>query len=215
MTITLLQLVEFLPVDRAHLFFPFLQKYLPQYEIDTPTEIQTFMAQAAHESINFSALSEHLSYSEEAILATFKKYFKKPADAKSFARNPEKLANRVYANRMGNGSEASGDGYRFRGRGIFQLTGKTWYELFGAQGYGDMHKFTTNPDLLATPEYAVHSACWFFHMKNLGRFAAKMANPGTVDPLEYFKEQTISINGGLNGIVDRIALFHKAEKIFK
>ncbi|NCV80024.1 MAG: hypothetical protein EBW25_04485, partial [Actinobacteria bacterium] len=109
-----------------------LSQLLPDYEINTPQRIAAFMAQCAHESGNFVFLTENLNYKAESLMKIFGKYFKDMATAKAYEKKPEKIANRIYANRMGNGDEASGDGYRYRGRGLIQLTGKTNYTWFAA-----------------------------------------------------------------------------------
>ena len=107
-----------------------LDQLLPDYEIDTPQRVAAFIAQCAHESGNFRFLRENLNYSAKGLMTTFKKYFPTEALATQYQRQPERIANRVYANRMGNGDEASGDGWRYCGRGLIQLTGKDNYTFF-------------------------------------------------------------------------------------
>jgi putative chitinase len=130
---TLEQLSRFLnSVPRAKLFYPHLVKYMQQYEINTPKRVRAFLAQAAHESWGFTSLIESTNYkSVESLMKTWPKRFPTVKFTEPFVGQPLKVANYVYANRMGNNDEASGDGYRYRGRGIFQLTGKDRYREFG------------------------------------------------------------------------------------
>jgi len=150
-----------------------------------------FFAQTAHESGNFKAFSENLNYSAQGLRGIFGKYFPTQAMADAYARKPEKIANRVYANRMGNGDEASGDGWRYRGRGLIQLTGKDNYTFFaGSLGI----PVEEAADYLSTFEGAAQSACFFWEQNKLNRFAD--AND--------VKGLTRAINGGFIGLEDRI-----------
>ena len=176
--------------------FDALQK-LPLYDIDTKERIAMFLAQCGHESCGFSVLSENLNYSSRALRAVFCKYFKTQEEADKFARQPEKIANRVYANRMGNGPESSGDGWKYRGRGCIQLTGKDNYIKF-AKDF-DKPEVIDNPELVATPEYAVLSAIWFWIKNDLNRYA----------DAHDVKGATKRINGGLNGYDERNAIYQK------
>ena len=154
-----------------------------------------FFGQCAHESGNFKVFSENLNYSADGLNKIFKKYFPTVAAAQPYARKPEKIANKVYANRMGNGPESSGDGWKFRGRGPIQLTGKDNYTAFShAIGRPDV---LTNPDIVAT-ELAFESALWFFN-KN-GLFA--IADKGVTDAV--IGQITRRVNGGTHGLDDRI-----------
>ena len=154
-----------------------------------------FFGQCAHESGNFKVFSENLNYSADGLTKIFKKYFPTLAAAQPYARKPEKIANKVYANRMGNGPESSGDGWKFRGRGPIQLTGKDNYTAFSkAIGRPDV---LTNPDIVAT-ELAFESALWFFN-KN-GLFA--IADKGVTDAV--IGQITRRVNGGTHGLDDRI-----------
>lgn len=179
--------------------FEALQK-LPLYDIDSKERIAMFLAQCGHESAGFSVLSENLNYSSKALRAVFSKYFKTQAAADEYARQPEKIANRVYANRMGNGPESSGDGWKYRGRGCIQLTGKDNYIKF-AQDF-NKPEVIYNPELVSTPEYAVLSAIWFWNKNDLNRYA----------DAHDVKGITKRINGGLNGYDDRNALYQKVMK---
>ena len=133
-----------------------------KFQINTPIRLAHFLAQCGHESGGFRATQENLNYSAKGLNGIFKKYFPTEASAVDYARKPQKIANKVYANRMGNGTEASGDGYKFRGRGALQLTGKSNYEAFSK--YLGKPEIIDNPDLVAT-EYVFESAIFFFEKK--------------------------------------------------
>jgi putative chitinase len=158
----------------------------------TPVQAAHFFAQTAHESGNFKAFSENLNYSAEGLLRIFSKYFD-VATAKQYARQPEKIANRVYANRMGNGDEASGDGFKYKGRGALQLTGKSNYNDF-AKWLGK----TIDPNDVAD-EYAFESAKYFFDKNKLWVICDKGIDDATILAL------TKRINGGTHGLDDRKA----------
>lgn len=161
----------------------------------TNNQAAHFFGQCAHESNNFLAFSENLNYSAEGLNKTFKKYFPTIASAKPYSRKPEKIANKVYANRMGNGGEDSGDGWKFRGRGPIQLTGKENYTKFSKDiGRPDV---LTNPEIVAN-ELAFESALWFFKTNNL----LQVADRGTT--VAIITQITKKINGGTNGLDDRI-----------
>jgi len=177
-----------------------LNTMLPRYSIDTPVRIAAFIAQCAHESNQFNVKEENLNYSKAALKKVFRKYFDN-AELSQFARNPEKIANRVYSNRMNNGNEASGDGYRFRGRGYIQLTGRSQYEEF-AKEIGKSLDETI--EYVETYEGALESACWFWKENNINNYA---------DSLDI-KGMTRRINGGYNGLSDRIEYWNKALEIF-
>ena len=177
-----------------------LNKVLPENGIDTPLRVSHFLAQVIHESGHFKTNVENLNYSASALKSVFKKYFPSDELANQYARQPEKIANRVYANRMGNGPEASGDGYKYRGRGLIQLTGKNNYTACKDEMKIDIVK---NPDLLLVPEYALKSACWFWNKNNLNQYADK----------DDITTITKRINGGTNGLADREANLKRAKKI--
>ena len=167
-----------------------LDQLLDDYEINTPLRVAHFVAQCAHESGNFVFIKENLNYKAASLMTVFKKYFPTPDLAAQYANRPERIANRVYANRMGNGDEASGDGFRYCGRGLIQLTGKDNYTFFaGSIGIS----VEEAADYLATFEGAAQSACWFWEQNNLNRFAD--AND--------VKGLTRAINGGYIGLSDR------------
>lgn len=159
-----------------------------------------FFAQTAHETGGFKAFSENLNYGAKGLRGVFGKYFPTDAAAKAYERQPQKIANRVYANRMGNGDEASGDGWRYRGRGALQLTGKSNYQLFS--DYIDRPDVMTNPDLVAT-ELCFESALWFFDNNKLWKICDQGVNDAAVVAL------TKRVNGGTHGLDDRMAKTRK------
>jgi putative chitinase len=160
----------------------------------TPERAAHFFAQTAHESGNFKAFSENLNYGAAGLTGIFKKYFPTTEKALLYERKPEKIANLVYASRMGNGDEASGDGFKFRGRGALQLTGKDNYKVFSE--YLKKPEIMTNPDLVAT-EFAFESAIFFFDRNKLWDICDKGVNKDTILAL------TKRINGGTHGLADR------------
>jgi putative chitinase len=168
-----------------------------KFGINTPLRLAHFLAQCGHESGGFKATQENLNYSAKGLMGIFKKYFPTEALANAYARQPQKIAAKVYANRMGNGTEASGEGYKFRGRGYIQLTGKENYTAFGKSIGEDM---TANPDKVAS-QYALLSAAWFFSKNGLH----KMADEGSSDAV--VTKITKRVNGGTIGLADRIKHF--------
>ena len=168
-----------------------MKKAMEFYKL-TPVRAAHFFAQTAHETGGFKAFAENLNYSAQGLQGIFGKYF--PGNLEeSYSRNPEKIANRVYANRMGNGSEASGEGYKFRGRGYIQLTGKENYTSF-AKSIGE--DTVANPDLVAT-KYSFDSAMIFFEKNKLWAICDKGINDAAI------LELTKRINGGTHGLEDR------------
>ena len=181
-----------------------LDDVIKKYNISSPLRICHFLSQIAHESNNFKALRENLNYSAEGLLKIFPKYFSKDT-ASACARQPEKIANIVYSNRMGNGDRASGDGYKFRGRGFLQLTGKDMYKAYGNYIEVDL---INNHDLVAT-KYALSSAAWFFEKKGLWKICDLGGDTETI------KKLTRLINGGTNGLEDRIVKFEIFNTLLK
>jgi putative chitinase len=175
-------------------FGPGTLKAAMAYYKMTPERAAHFFAQTAHESGNFKAFAENLNYGASGLTTTFKKYFPTTEKALLYERKPEKIANLVYASRMGNGDEASGDGFKFRGRGALQLTGKDNYKVFSE--YLKNPEIMTNPDLVAT-EYAFESAIFFFDRNKLWDICDKGVNKDTILAL------TKRINGGTHGLADR------------
>lgn len=170
-----------------------LRSAIAHYKM-TPVRASHFFAQCAHESGGFKAFSENLNYSAKGLRSTFRKYFPTDALAAQYQRKPEMIANRVYASRMGNGNEASGDGWRFRGRGAIQLTGKNNYLAF-SKYIGDP-EVMTNPDLVAT-KYSFESAMFFFETNGLWAICDRGVDDATILLL------TRRINGGTHGLADR------------
>lgn len=169
-------------------------------DLDTPARQAMFLAQVAHESGGFTRLVENLNYSRDALRRTFGKYFPDERTAAIFAHRPEKIANRVYAGRLGNGDEASGDGWRFRGRGLIQVTGRNNYHDCSFWMFGDS-RLLLNPELLEQPRFACESAGWYWSANNLNRFADRNDLAGL----------TRAINGGLTGHADRAEKFELAQ----
>ena len=201
MELTKEQLKQLLPknpyVDHWH---EALSKLLPDYEINTPKRIAAFIAQCSHESGGFTALKENLNYKPATLRKLFAKYFPTDALAEEYCAKPNKqeaIANRVYASRMGNGDESSGDGYKYCGRGLIQLTGKSNYVAFA-----DSLEISSEEasEYLATFEGAAQSACWFWESNNLNQWADK----GDILTL------TKRINGGTIGLEDRIKHYEHA-----
>jgi putative chitinase len=199
--LTLEQLKQLLPknpyVEHWH---DALAQLLPDYDINTPQRIAAFVAQCAHESGGFTALKENLNYKAVTLRKIFPKYFPDDAIANHYASLPNKqeaIANKVYASRMGNGDESSGDGYRYCGRGLIQLTGKNNYQAFADSLEMDVEDV---PEYLATFEGAAQSACWFWESNNLNQWADK----GDILTL------TKRINGGTIGLDDRIKHYQHA-----
>jgi putative chitinase len=170
---------------------------IAKFELNTPLRLAHFLAQAGHESGGFKLVNENLNYGAKGLLGIFKKYFPTADKAALYERKPEKIANLVYGGRMGNGPEASGEGYKFRGRGYIQLTGKDNYKAFDAVVPENLIE---SPDLVAT-KYPLLSAAWFFHKNGLHKIADKGATDAVVT------EVTKRVNGGTIGLADRIKHF--------
>jgi putative chitinase len=170
---------------------------ITKFELNTPLRLAHFLAQASHESGGFKALNENLNYGAKGLLTTFKKYFPTEALAKQYERKPEKIANKVYGGRMGNGLEVTGEGWKYRGRGYIQLTGKDNYKAFDSVV---TESIIDNPDLVAT-KYPLLSAAWFFHKNGLHKLADGGATDAVVTSI------TKRVNGGTIGLPDRIKHF--------
>ena len=178
-----------------------LSNVLPEYEIDSPQRVSAFIAQCTHESGGFKRLKENLNYRWESLRKVFPKYFSTDELAQEYAHKQEQIANRVYGGRMGNGDESSGDGFRYCGRGLIQLTGKNNYTKF-AESIGMAVEEV--PSLLETFEGAVKSACWFWKTNNLNQYA----DAGDILTM------TKRINGGTIGLEDRIKHYNHALEVF-
>jgi putative chitinase len=168
-----------------------LNETFQRFDISTPVRQASFIGQCGHECANFKVLEENLNYRAETLMKLWKSRFPTIEVANEYAKNPKKIANKVYASRMGNRDEASGDGYRFRGRGCIQLTGHANY-FHAGQACGE--DFVMQPDLVATPKYAAMTAGWFWNTHKLNQFADR----------QDFTLMTKKINGGTIGLDDRI-----------
>jgi len=196
------QVQSILKTSDSDEWYEIMDKILPKYDIDTPLRVAAFIAQCAHESMNFTVLSENLNYSAEGLNKTFAKYFVRAGrDARPYHRQPEKIANLVYANRMSNGPTESGDGWKFRGGGVIQLTGRYNITNFGKSVGMTPEQATT---YIRTKQGAIESACWFWDTNNLNRYCDSMDIKGL----------TKAINGGYNGLEDRVNYYNKALKVF-
>jgi len=173
----------------------------PTYEINTPHRIAAFLAQCGHESGGWTVFEENLNYSAQGLNSIFKKYFPTLEAAAVFARKPEMIANKIYANRMGNGGPETGDGYKYRGRGPIQLTGKDNYRAFSKEMFDDWENLFENPDWVTSDrDFALMSAIWFWNKNKLN----VQADSGDI------KLMTKKINGGYIGLEDRIKHYNEA-----
>lgn len=176
---------------------------MEKFQVNTPLRLAHFLAQCGHESGGFKFVNENLNYGAKGLMTTFKKYFPTEALAKAYERQPEKIASKVYASRMGNGDEASKEGWKFRGRGYIQLTGKDNYKAFDATVEDDI---LANPDLVAT-KYPLLSAAWFWSKNGLNTISDKGATDADVTAI------TKRVNGGTIGLADRINHFKEYHKL--
>jgi len=177
-----------------------LEEVFQRYEINTPERQAAFIGQCAHESMNFTKLEENMNYSAEGLMKTWPSRFPTLESAKPYHRNPEKIANKVYAGRMGNGPEETGEGWLYHGRGLIQLTGKDNYTLAGDALNMD---FIHSPDYVLVPKYAALTAGWFWNKRNLNKEA----------DAKDFTGMTKKINGGTIGLDDRIAHIKHAQEV--
>jgi putative chitinase len=185
-------------------WFVGLYEQLPKFGIVTPARVAGFISQCQHESADFTVLTENLNYGAKGLMSIFKKYYADAALAKAHERKPQLIANRVYSGRMGNGPESSGDGWKFRGRGLVQLTGRSNYTQCSRDLFGD-DCLVDDPDLLLNPEWAILSACWFWHKNKLN----DICDRGDVVLLSK------RINGGTIGLADRIHHWNKCLELFE
>lgn len=179
-----------------------LNSVLPKYNINTVNRIAGFLAQCGHESAGFTVLRENLNYSATGLRSVFKRYFPGHSIAEQYARKPEAIGSRVYANRMGNGNEESKDGFKFRGRGAIQLTGKDNYTAFAKSINKSLDETIY---YLSTTKGAIESACWFWSTNNINRHCDN----------DDIVTMTRAINGGVNGLNDRTSYYAKAKKVLK
>jgi putative chitinase len=180
---------------------------LPQFEVTTAKRVAAFVAQCAHESADFTTLQENLNYSADALNKLFSKYFASAGrDAAPYHRKPEMIANVIYANRMGNGDTASGEGYKFRGRGPIQLTGKANYLAFATDFFEDPETVMNDPDLVTDDvSTSLYSALWFWNKNKLNKYA----------DASDIKGMTKVINGGYIGLEDRIKHYNHAIEVLE
>jgi len=198
------KLIDKLDGHVPQIVFDQLLDTITDFEINTALRLAHFLSQCSHESMGFKVTQENLNYSSDGLKKTFPKYFLGNL-SDLYARKPEKIASRVYADRMGNGNEASRDGYKFRGRGYIQLTGKNNYKSFGESIDVDV---CSNPDLVST-KYPLLSAAWYFNTNGLH----KIADTGSTDAV--VTKITKRINGGTIGLSDRIKEFNKYFKLLE
>jgi putative chitinase len=180
-----------------------IPEVMEKFAVNTPLRLAHFLAQCGHESGGFRLTQENLNYSAKGLMGIFKKYFPTQALADAYARQPQKIANRVYGNRMGNGPETSGEGFKFRGRGYIQLTGKQNYTAFDASV---PESIVDNPDLVAT-KYPLASAAWFWSKNGLNKIADEGATDAVVTKV------TRRVNGGTIGLADRIRHFKEYHEL--
>lgn len=189
-------------ITTATKYFEFVKGACKAFDINTDKRLSSFFAQIGHESAGLSRIEENLNYSATGLRNVFGKYFPTDQIAASYARKPILIANRVYGSRMGNGDELSGDGYKYRGRGFIQLTGKNNYKSISDYFEED---FINNPDKLLEPVWCALSAAWFWHVNNLN----PLADRGDTVAL------TKRINGGTHGLDDRIKRYNLALEVLK
>lgn len=186
---------------RAELWAPSIAAAAARYGIDTSLRVAAWLAQIAHESARFACVVENLNYSAEGLQRIFPRHFPTDDLAQKYARKPGPIASRVYANRLGNGDEASMDGWTYRGRGLIQITGRGNYLACGkALGL----PLVSNPELLLTPSHAAMSAAWFWDARGLNAVA----------DLGEIERVTRLVNGGLHGLADRVAIYTRARSVF-
>lgn len=207
MQLTEAQLLRILPNARqvAGVFVSAINAAITRYRIDSPVRLAAFLAQIGHESAQLTRLVENLNYSAQGLASTWPNRYRAPDGkpnglASRLARNPEAIANNVYADRMGNGPESSGDGWRYRGRGLIQITGRSNYAAAGAALSLDL---VAHPELLEQPEHAAMSAAQFWSINGLNQ----LADAGR------FGDITRRINGGMNGQSERIALRDRGAEV--
>ena len=199
--LTLIQIKKIFPHNKnPEGLVQVLNVLLPKYHIDTKERLACFLSQCGHESGEFNNLKENLNYSAKGLCATWNKRFPTLLDALPYERNPEKIANKVYCNRMGNGSESSGDGWKYRGRGCIQLTGKENYTEFASSVGKSLEEAV---EYCETLQGAIESGCYFWKENNLNQYCDG----------KDFKGLTEAINGRLNGYDDRLRLHNLAISI--
>ena len=198
----LLKLCPSYPSDRLDTDLLVLNAWSEKFGITTPLRMAHFLAQLALESNQFRAVEENLNYSADRLLVVFKKYFPTRALAEEYAHKPEKIGSRVYANRMGNGDEASGDGWKYRGRGYIMITGKSGYLAYEQSGFCNGH-LTAHPEWLVKSPGRIKSALWFWYKSGCNKLA----------DADDIRTITQRINGGMNGFADRQYYLRRAKRV--
>lgn len=199
------QLTQLLPKNKECAdWFYYLQAILPDYEITTPRRVAAFIAQCSHESGQFTVLEENLRYNAAGLMRVWPRLFPTQEIANQYSGRPEKIANKVYASRMGNGVEASGEGWKYRGRGVIQLTGKSNYTACSKSLYDD-ETLVDNPDLLLNKDSAIYAACWYWHSHDLNKYA----------DMDDMLTITKKINGGTMGLEERKKNYDTALSLFQ
>lgn len=214
MKINVQQIMRALPnADRSRVteFVAVFNEYAERFGINTLARVTHFVCQVSHESGGFKYVEENLNYSSDALLRTFPKYFN-AANVSQYARQPEKIANRVYANRMGNGDEASGDGWKYRGRGFIQLTGKAQFAAYQNSGFC-VGNLVAHPEWLAKAPGHTKSAMWFWYANNLNALADTDRGDGLMGE-NIVRLITKKVNGGTNGLSNRLYLYRRFRKEF-
>lgn len=186
-----------------------LNNILPKYEINTINRVAGFLAECGHESLDFTVLHENLNYSAQSLLLVFRKYFTS-ANVSDYARRPENIANRVYANRMGNGGEESGDGYKYRGRGAIQITGYNNYVAFATSIDKEIDETIAYCETL---EGAVECSCWFWNVNNVNKYADIDDCDGMSDVINL-GHHTPKIGDSI-GYADRLARYTHTKKVLQ
>jgi len=206
-TVTKEQMIQIMP-ECAHVvdkYLEFMNEAFERFEINTPVRQAPFVAQIGHESTRLTRIEENLNYSANGLMRTFPDYFSSES-AKEFAYKPQRIANRVYANKGGNGDEASGDGWKYRGRGLIQVTLQRNYLMLGKRLVQNANYFLSEPDLILQPEWAVRTSCDYWDENELNSLA------DGDNPID-FRHLTRKINRALRGFDDRMHLWQTARKV--
>jgi putative chitinase len=201
------QFIEVMP-ECKHVIDKYIDPFneaCTKFEVNTPLRLAAFVAQIGHESTRFTRVEENLNYSANGLMRTFPTFFS-PETAKEFAYKPMRIANRVYANKGGNGNEESGDGWKFRGRGLIQVTLRNNYRRAGQRLLEMPEYFLDNPDALLEPEWAVRTAFDYWDSNDLNNYADRNSEAS-------FRDLTRRINRGLRGLDDRLELWRKAKEV--
>ena len=199
------KIIPHISADNAAQYGPIIDSIMDEFGITTVNRIRAFIAQIGFESGYFSKSVENLNYSSKGLLSTVPSHFNSVTAAR-YQHRPESIANRVYANRMGNGDELSGDGWKYRGRSGIMITGKYDYQNV-SRGLGK--DFIANPDLLSTPEYSLKAAAWWWRKRGLNEMADKL---GVGNDHAMFDKISAAVNGGKIGLQERYSLYLNVKK---